>query len=147
MKQICVRVTTYDVAMWIKPYFGTTVATVLWDAMTCHSIMQGAELRAIGVTTTIEVFNEIIDTFVPGYVSNSAVLSQKARVQLLRAIGVAIVKKGSMFPTMELLLRHASKWWCRLSIEYVCLDRLASLDIWMRAAPVYARDVGYNALV
>ena len=34
-------------------------------------------------------------------------LSEKARVQILRAIGVAIVKHGSMFPTMEILLRHA----------------------------------------
>ena len=131
---------TYDVAMWIKPYFGTTLATVLWDGMTCHSIMKGAELRAIGVTTTVEVFNEIIDTFFPGYVAapcalclsvslslclsvslylshtlsvslclSTAVLSEKARLQLLRAIAIAIVKKGSMFPTMELLLRHSSK--------------------------------------
>ena len=129
---------TYDVAMWVKPYFGTTLATVLWDGMTCHSIMKGAELRAIGVTTTVEVFNEIIDTFFPGYVAapcalclsvslslsvslclshtlsvslclSTAVLSEKARLQLLRAIAIAIVKKGSMFPTMELLLRHSSK--------------------------------------
>lgn len=28
-------------------------------------------------------------------------------MQILRAIGVAIVKHGSMFPTMEILLRHA----------------------------------------
>ena len=34
-------------------------------------------------------------------------LSEKARIQILRAIGVAIVKHGSMFPTMEILLRHA----------------------------------------
>ena len=107
LKQICVRVVTYDLAMWIKPYFGVTLATVLWDGMTCHSIMKAAELRAIGVTTTIEVFNEIIDTYFPGYVTNPTLLSEKARLQLLRAIGVAIVKKGSMFPTMELLLRHA----------------------------------------
>lgn len=110
LKQVCARwVTTYDVAMWIKPYFGTTLATILWDGMTCHSIMKAAKLRAIGVTTTIEVFNEIIDTFFPGYVANPALLSEKARLQLLRAIGIAIVKKGSMFPTMELLLRHSSK--------------------------------------
>lgn len=107
LKQVCVRVTTYDTAMWLKPYFGVTVATVLWDGMTCHSIMKGAELRAIGVTTSIEVFNEIILKFFPGYVVDTSVLSEKARVQLLRAIGVAIVKKGAMFPTMELLLRHA----------------------------------------
>jgi hypothetical protein len=114
--QICVRwVTTYDTAMWLKPYFGTTVATVLWDSMTCHSIMKGAELRAIGVTTAVEVFNEVMDTFFPGYEVNPSTLSEKARVQLLRAIGVAIVKKGSMFPTMELLLRHARECWLSAS--------------------------------
>lgn len=32
---------------------------------------------------------------------------EAAKVQILRAIGVAIVKHGSMFPTMEILLRHA----------------------------------------
>jgi hypothetical protein len=67
--QICIRVTTYDTATWIKPYFGVTVATVLWDSMTCHSIMKDAETRAIGVTTGIEVFNEIMDTYVPNYES------------------------------------------------------------------------------
>jgi hypothetical protein len=48
-----------------------------------------------------------MDTFCPVYEENPSSLSDKARVQILRAIGVAIVKHGSMFPTMELLLRHA----------------------------------------
>jgi hypothetical protein len=37
-----------------------TVATVIWDSMTCHCIMKDAEMRAIGVTTSIEVFNDIM---------------------------------------------------------------------------------------
>eukprot|EP01043_Picozoa_sp_COSAG02_P033960 COSAG02_NODE_2347_length_9092_cov_4.284666_5_plen_219_part_00 len=47
------------------------------------------------------------DTFCPLYESNPSSLSEKAKTQILRAIGVAIVKHGSMFPTMEILLRHA----------------------------------------
>ena len=61
------RVTTYDTATWVKPYFGVTLATVVWDSMTCHSIMKEAETRAIGVTTSVEVFNQIIDTYAPLY--------------------------------------------------------------------------------
>ena len=55
----------------------------------------------------MEVFNEIMDTFCPEYEKNPASLSEKAREQILRAIGVAIVKHGALFPTMEILLRHA----------------------------------------
>jgi hypothetical protein len=45
--------------------------------------------------------------FCPNYESDPASLSEAARVQMLRGIGVAIVKHGSMFPTMEMMLRHA----------------------------------------
>lgn len=69
--------------------------------------MKGAEVQAIGVTTSVEVFNEIMDTFCPLYEDDPGSLSEIAKIQILRAIGVAIVKHGSMFPTMELLLRHA----------------------------------------
>ena len=48
---------------------------------------------------------QIMDTFCPAYESDSSTLSDKARIQLLRAIGVAVVNRGSMFPTMEMLLR------------------------------------------
>ncbi len=47
------------------------------------------------------------DTFCPKYEEDPKSLSTNARIQILRAIGVAIVRHGSMFPTMELLLRHA----------------------------------------
>ena len=97
----------WDAATWLKPWTGTAWAAMLWDSMLCHAIMKGAEVQAIGVTTSVEVFNEIMDTFCPEYEKDSSSLSEKARVQILRAIGVAIVKHGSMFPTMELLLKHA----------------------------------------
>jgi hypothetical protein len=106
-KQITQRVATYDVATFLKPYSGTMLATAMWDCLMCHVIMKNAEIRAFGVTTGVEVFNEIIDTYCPSYESIPASLSQQAKVQILRAIGIAIVKKGSLFPTMEILLRHA----------------------------------------
>ena len=97
----------WDGATWMKPWTGPCVAAMMWDAMLCHAIMKGAEVQAIGVTTSVEVFNEIMDRFCPMYEEDPSSLSEKAKVQILRAIGVAIVKHGSMFPTMELLLRHA----------------------------------------
>jgi hypothetical protein len=131
-KQICARVANYDTAHWAKPYAGPMLAAMIWDSMLCHAIMKGAEVKAIGVTTGVEVFNEIMvcplvcappgwnrcishdtalwfpqDTFCPLYESNPSSLSETAKIQILRAIGVAIVKHGSMFPTMEILLRHA----------------------------------------
>lgn len=59
------------------------------------------------MTTAVECFNEVMDTFCPLFENDPLSLSETARVQILRAIGVAIVKHGSMFPTMEILLRHA----------------------------------------
>jgi hypothetical protein len=106
-KQLTMRVVAYDTATWMKPYSGTMLATSMWDAMMCHTIMKNAEFRAFGVTTSVEVFNEIIDTFIPSYEDDPKSLPNHVKVQILRAIGVAIVKHGSMFPTMELLLRHA----------------------------------------
>jgi hypothetical protein len=107
LKMLTSKVTNYDTATWLKPYSGTMLAAMLWDSMLCHAIMKGAEVQAIGVTTSVEVFNEIMDTFCPLYEDDPDTLSDTAKIQILRAIGVAIVKHGSMFPTMELLLRHA----------------------------------------
>ena len=106
-KQITAANAEYDNAQWLKPFLGTTLACILWDSTMCHAILRNAEIRAIGVTTSVEAFGEIIDKYCPQYEANPSSLSQVARVQILRAIGVAIVKHGSMFPVMEILLRHA----------------------------------------
>ena len=106
-KQITARVANYDTATWIKPYTGTMLATAMWDTMMCHVIMKNAEIRAFGVTTSVEVFNDILDTYCPRYEKEPETLSDHCKVQMLRAIGVSIVKHGSMFPTLEILLRHA----------------------------------------
>eukprot|EP01051_Picozoa_sp_SAG22_P002652 SAG22_NODE_120_length_19227_cov_7.584013_16_plen_1054_part_00 len=109
-KFITSKMVSYDTATWLKPYSGTMLACVLWDSLICHAIMRKAQIRAIGVTTSIEVFNDIVDTFCPMYETDTSSLSEAAKIQFLRAIGVAIVKHGSMFPTMEILLRHAANY-------------------------------------
>jgi len=106
-KQVALRTMSFSNFTWIGPYAGPMLSASLWDTMMCHAIMKNAEIQAIGVTTGVEVFNEIMDKFCPLYEDDPETLSEKARVQILRAIGVAIVKHGSMFPTMEILLRHA----------------------------------------
>ena len=58
-KQITQKVVLYDTATWIMPYTGTMAACALWDSLLCHAIMRRVELRAIGVTTAVEVFNEV----------------------------------------------------------------------------------------
>eukprot|EP01044_Picomonas_judraskeda_P022823 COSAG03_NODE_5809_length_1169_cov_1.566355_2_plen_97_part_00 len=60
LKILTAKVCNYDTATWLKPYSGTMLAAMLWDAMLCHAIMKGAEVQAIGVTTSVEVFNEIM---------------------------------------------------------------------------------------
>ena len=120
-KQITAKLVAYDTATWLKPYSGTMLACIMWDSMMCHAIMKDAELRAIGVTTSVEVFNEIMDTFLPMYESEPAYLSEKARVQILRAIGVAIVKHGSMFPTMEVRPEHIKFHCLCLWSDCLCL--------------------------
>ena len=120
---------------------------MLWDAMMCHGIMKSAEVKAIGVTTSVEIFNEAMDKCThthhlalnnllsswlclrgcvvcssrwprlcsahslradcPQYESDPSTLSEDARLQILRAIGVAIANMGEMFPTLKILLDHA----------------------------------------
>ena len=60
LKILTAKVCNYDTATWLKPYSGTMFACMLWDSMLCHAIMKGAEVQAIGVTTSVEVFNEIM---------------------------------------------------------------------------------------
>eukprot|EP01050_Picozoa_sp_SAG11_P006516 SAG11_NODE_508_length_8874_cov_5.205812_6_plen_279_part_00 len=105
-KQIAFHTTPVSTSTWIMPPLGG-VACVGWDMLMCHAIMRRVEIRTVGVTSAVEVFNDIFDTFCPMYEADGSSLSEIARIQVLRAIGVAIVKAGTMFPTMEILLRHA----------------------------------------
>ena len=53
------------------------------------------------------MFNEIISKH---ETRTQAPLSPLGKLQVVRAVGVTIVMEGAMFPTMELLLRHAIQY-------------------------------------
>lgn len=81
-------------------------STVFWDALIAHVIIHQAEVRGIGVYTSVELFNEIVDL----HFDSAKDISPLAKIQIARGVGVAIVKQGSMYPTMELLLRHTIQY-------------------------------------
>jgi hypothetical protein len=58
------------------------------------------------VFASVELFDDILEE-IYGSRTDIKAISTLARVQMGRAVGVAIVVHGSMHPSMELLLRHA----------------------------------------
>lgn len=94
-------------ALWLKPWLGMVVSTVTWDGYTCHSLMVQARIRGFGVYASVELFNDIMDEAYPENTNVAAAMSSFAKIQVARAIGVAIVIHGSLHPSMELLLRHS----------------------------------------
>ena len=60
-----------------KQHIGGALAAAVWDSMACHAVMKSAELRAIGVVTGVEVFNEVLDKFCPLFEANPSTLSGK----------------------------------------------------------------------
>ena len=54
----------------------------------------------------MELFNDVMDS----HYNDSSEISDAGKLQIARAIGVSIVKNGSMYPTLELLLRHAIQY-------------------------------------
>ena len=98
------------VALWVKPWLGMVLSTVAWDGYTCHSLMIQARIRGFGVYTSVELFNDIMDTTYSGITNVAATISFFAKVQIARSIGVAIVIHGSLHPSMELLLRHSLQY-------------------------------------
>ena len=127
-----------------------TVSSIFWDGLIGHVIMDQVELRASGVTASTELFNELLDEFDVSATgaddeppsaaagtgaqgpepepepepepSRSAkpVLSLLCKIQVVRAIGLAIIENGTMYPPMELLLRHA--------VQYFDLPAQAGVD-------------------
>lgn len=100
---------------WVGSY-SPVVASIFWDALIGSVIMDQVELRAHGVVAATELFNELLEKFStvgpdePGAMEGKTPLSQQGRIQVVRAIGVAIVENGLMYPPMELLLRHAIQY-------------------------------------
>lgn len=95
----------WESAVWIKPWLSMP-ADIFWNCMTAHIIMKQAQIRGVGVATVHEVFNDIMaaTNFAPED------MRDLFKIQLIRAVGVAIVKHGNMYPTMEILLRHSVQW-------------------------------------
>jgi hypothetical protein len=96
---------------WLASH-APTVASIFWDLVIGTVIMDQVERRAHGVIAGTEVFNELLSTFDGAGVTRASrhKLSLLGKIQVVRAIGVAIVAHGSMYPTMELLLRHAIQY-------------------------------------
>ena len=121
------------VAQWL----GTVGSTVFWDALIAHVIVHQAEIRGIGVYTSVELFNEIVDL----HFDSSNDISDLGKIQIARAVGVAIVKQGSMYPTMELLLRHSIQYFDLAQIVPGGLDEadLGSLNRFKEELPHLSR--------
>ena len=107
LKFVVGKATEPEFGLWWKPWLGMVTATVLWDALIAHCILLQAQIRGFGIFTSCEVFNEIMDLH---YTQGESEVSALGKVQIARACGVAIVKKGSMYPTLEMLLRHAIQY-------------------------------------
>lgn len=107
LKLVVAHTCSIQMSYWWKPWLGMVVATVCWDAFTAYSIMMQARIKGVGVYASVELFNEVMDRFYPGYTSESSTVSKLTSVQIARAIGICIVVHGSLHPSMELLLRHS----------------------------------------
>jgi hypothetical protein len=138
---------------WIGSY-APVVASMFWDALIGSVIMDQVENRAHGVTSGTELLNELLDEFTVchededeaaeadlGYADatpqqqtgaggqgKKPVLSTLAKISVVRAIGVAIVENGTMYPPMELLLRHAIQYFDLASLVRVESAELDSVD-------------------
>lgn len=103
---------------WVGSY-SPLVASIFWDALIGSVIMDQVENRAHGVIAGTELFNDLVEKFSlgeedepqsGGFSAERPKLSELGRIQVVRAIGVAIVENGVMYPSMELLLRHAIQY-------------------------------------
>ena len=115
----------HSVCVWLKPspvsQECNNIAVTVSRKQACErqSAATQAVIRAIGVTTAPEVFNAIVEKIERDHDA----FTELEKLQMARAVGTAIVKHGSMFSTMELLLRHVIQtphrlcsWQCRLAL-------------------------------
>jgi hypothetical protein len=105
MKFIWGCVFPWHTAVWVKPWLSMP-SDMFWNAMTAHIVITQAQIRGVGVAVAHECFNEIMDygNF------RQASMTEIHKLQTARAIGVAIVKHGNLYPSMEVLLRHGIAW-------------------------------------
>ncbi len=106
MKAMFGLATPVGLSTYLKPWIGTCGGTVLWDALIGGCIVLQAQIRGFGVFTSVELFNDVMDH----HFKDADEITFEGKIEMARCIGVAIVKNGSMYPTMELLLRHAIQY-------------------------------------
>ena len=106
MKTIFGLVTPVGFNSYWKPWLGTCGGTLLWDGLIASCIVLQAQIRGFGVYTSAELFNEIMEH----HFEDESEVTYEGKVEIARGVGVAIVKNGSMYPTMELLLRHSIQY-------------------------------------
>jgi hypothetical protein len=95
----------WESMIWVKPWM-VMPADMFWCAIAAHVVIKQAQIRGVGVATVHEVFNEVMDELGTPQEDMRDIF----KLQIARAIGVSIVKHGNMYPSMELLLRHAIQW-------------------------------------
>lgn len=104
------RLVSRDAAKYAVPYMAVP-ATMLWNALISHGVMKQAKLRSIGIAAAVELFDSILNESADPAVDKSSGPTEKLsplfKLQLLRAVGVVIVKRKSLYPTQEVLLKHA----------------------------------------
>ena len=93
------RVMTRGSAKFALPW-AAVPATAVWNGFVGHIIMRQAKLRGVGVAMAIELYSIIADM-------SMVEISDLGKLQMCRAVACNIVKQRDMFPTKEILLKHA----------------------------------------
>ena len=82
-------------------------ATMLWNVLIAHKAMKQCKLRSIGISVAVELFDAILKGDVASTGETKDELRPLFKLQVLRAIGTVIVRRRRMYPTQEILLKHA----------------------------------------
>lgn len=99
IKVLIKRVMTRGSAKFALPW-AAVPATAVWNGFVGHIIMRQAKLRGVGVAMAIELYSIIADM-------SMVEISDLGKLQMCRAVACNIVKQRDMFPTKEILLKHA----------------------------------------
>ena len=100
LKVLVKRLMTRGGAKFALPW-AAVPATACWNGFVGHVIMREAKLRGVGVAAAVEIFNGIVE---PDKIND---LTDLGRIQICRAVGCNIVKQRDMYPTKQILLKHA----------------------------------------
>jgi hypothetical protein len=101
IKILIKRLMTRGSAKFALPW-AAVPCTAAWNGFVGHIIMRQAKLRGVGVASAIEIFNAIVEQK-----DADEEISDLCAIQLCRAVGCNIVKQRDMYPTKEILLKHA----------------------------------------